>query len=246
MGEFLTLGENQGKKDYGYVAKIKNGGSVYDIVNIEYEIVLEGDEEISDGNWDKIVGDIVVYDMKDVYNDNREPTTLDSSFDWTNYIVFVFRATRDNGATTEIEVKYIEDGVFSPPKKEEKKDDEVTEIVLKAEKVSGDDNKYNLFFKFPTKNNIDKISNFDIKFNKAVEDFEVENHYIQAPYGQNKIIADNKIFLFNKKLEGIVHNIGTVSIKNDTKIGDYIGYIKISTLDSNSNRTIHKNILFQS
>ena len=95
--------------------KSKNYESLIEILksnDIEYEIVLNGEGEISDDKWNSIVNQIKVYKM-----DGSEATITN----WTQYIVFVFRATRDNGATTEIEVKYIEDGVFSPPKKEEKK-----------------------------------------------------------------------------------------------------------------------------
>ena len=250
MDDFLKLKDGQGEKYYGYVATRK-ADSVYDIDNIEYEIVLEGEGVISNGNWDKIVGDIKVYDMKGV------KTTITN---WTQYIVFVFRATRDSGAT-EIKVNYINDGVFSPQKKEEKekekekkeeeekekREEEVREIVLKAEPVSGQDNKYKLFFKFPTSYKNDLLIRFRIFFKKDVDDFDITNTYALYPgfgYGTDAKSEGNKDFLFQRNLENDTHRIGQITIGNNTTISDYIGESTIETM-KDKKRHKHENIKFQ-
>ena len=248
MGDFLTLKDDPGQKDYGYVAKIENGGGEYQYGDIEYEIVLKGEGVISNGNWNNIVGDIVVYDMKEVYNDNRQQITLDSNFDWTKYIVFVFRATKQSD---EIEVKYIDQDVFSPPKKEkkeedkkkekEKKEEDVKDIVLKAEPVSGQDNKYNLFFKFPNDGKHHSMRALLIKFNQDVQDFNVINEdvYEKKPKGNAKNKAGDKIFLIDLAdepvlIENNMYHIGTITVSTG-KIKDYIDSDRVSVATNDSN-----------
>lgn len=221
MGEFLTLKDGPGQKDYGYVAKIENGRGEYGYGDIEYEIVLNGEGVISNGNWNNIVGDIKVYNMKEVDDDNRKP--LKSSFNWKDYIVFVFRATRKTG-DTEIEVEYVDKGVFSPPdkkeeeeKKEEKKEEEVTEIVLKAEKVDGDDNKYKLFFKFPNNIDIDDIESFTIHRVSDIDSFYTQDNLYENKYiplkGKNNL--QFLVKLDHGKIKGNTFDIGVISTTNN-------------------------------
>lgn len=234
MDDVLKLKDQQVKKDYGYVATRK-ADSVYDIDNIEYEIVLEGDEEISDDRWNKIVDKIKVYNM-----DGSDATITN----WTQYIVFVFRATRYNNAT-EIEVEYIKDGVFSPPKKkdeEEKKEEEVKEIVLKAEKVSSENNKYKLYFHIPENKGTIQILNFKINIKDNIQSFDLpENIYIMTDEKEELVTEGEKDFLVNKKYE-TKFTIGNITTDNDIKniIGDNNSLYYVE-----NGRAVVQNVLFK-
>ena len=229
MGEFLTLGDKQVKKDYGYVAKIENGRGEYGYGNIEYEIVLEDEGEISNANWNNIVGDIVVYDMKGVKTNIT---------DWTQYIVFVFRATRDSGVT-EIKVNYIENGVFSPQKKEEEKKEkeEVTEIVLKAEKVSGQDNKYSLFFSLPKGT---YLQGFSFKIEDAIDNV-IPNKLIKPDYPTYEKFDRRKVYNVGKTINENIFDVFSFTIEGDIK--NLFTDVRITIVDKKqSDSPIKKNV----
>ena len=130
---------------------------------------------------------------------------------------------------------------------------ELEDIVLRASKVNGDgeNNKYDLYFKFPNDEKYHAIVAFLISFEKNVKEMEIVNDkkYSFQPADTTDLIG-SQAFHFNKKHEPTIDNngyfIGTITIDENDNIKDYIGEIEIKTENKDKQDLTSKNIEFVS
>ena len=220
--DFFIMKPTQTVKYYGYAFNTNN------LKDYVYEVVHKDDTgtgtEIKKENWKSIQENLIVRDSQGV-------NVMSSDIDWTNKVLFVFKAERSSGDTvlTDKQIVLVDNDPFLPSGvKEEKKEKE--EKVKKPTFVvyKHDHDRYAVKLMLPSDFNIGNIAGIQFAFSNSLD-------------SDTQISTENTFMLPNDT----VNNGGAaIRIKNNKQIksGDIILYIHTKdTKDTKDKLVINRN-----